>query len=70
MTIENEILSQLSAKDKESIAYYLSSYHGRPIESALTFQSIIPYLPLMFEKIASNLECYLKQLERGDTLVD
>jgi hypothetical protein len=31
---------------------------------------MVPYLPQVFEKIASNLECYIKKLEENGDLAD
>jgi hypothetical protein len=32
------------------------------------FEDIVPLLPDVFEKIASNLECYLRQLENDEDI--
>lgn len=54
----------LPLEDRQNIARYLRQYHGGVVSADSTFGEITAYLPKVLDKIASNLECYLKDLER------
>ncbi|RME68583.1 MAG: hypothetical protein D6782_00940 [Alphaproteobacteria bacterium] len=54
--------------ERESILAHMRYYHGGPRETNPSFRDIVPFLPAVFEKIASNLECYLKDLEEDRDL--
>jgi hypothetical protein len=59
----------LPAGEQETVIQYLRHYHHRrPEAERPRFQDIVPLLPDVFEKIAANLECYLRELEAGKTL--
>ena len=45
------------------IKSHLNNYHDFPLATDLNMQSISFYLPMVFEKIKSDLECYIKNLE-------
>jgi len=52
---------------RTAILQHLRAYHqGAPSSDDVTFLDIAPMMPNVLEKIASNLECYLQKLERGD----
>lgn len=53
----------LPPEEKADILEHCRSYHGGPIGDTAGFRDLIPLLPLVFAKIADNLECYLKELE-------
>jgi hypothetical protein len=53
----------LPLEDRQNIAKYLRQYHGGIVSADSRFGEITPYLPKVLDKIASNLECYLKDLE-------
>lgn len=57
----------LGQDEIDSIKGHMNNYHGFPMEEKLTLQSITPYLPLVFDKIEGNLECYIKYLEGRKT---
>lgn len=61
-------METISSEEKESVLKHMRYYHGGPLCPNPTFDDLIPYLPIVFEKISSNLECYLKDLEQGKTL--
>lgn len=61
-------LEQINSAEKETILKYMRYYHGGPLDPNPTFNDLLPYLPSVFEKITSNLECYLKDLEIGRNL--
>ena len=53
----------LSKQEREVVLHHMRYYHGGPSGPAPTFDDLVPFLPRVFEKIAGNLECYVKQLE-------
>jgi hypothetical protein len=65
---ERDPLHDLSEEDKSDILGHLRQYHGGPASESPSFDEVARYLPRVFEKVASNLECYLNQLERGAAL--
>lgn len=58
----------LDAAEREDIIRHLRYYHGGPSAENPTFADLVPLLPRVFEKIADNLECYVKTLEAGGDL--
>src|SRR5437879_5017325 len=56
-------LLALPKNEKAAILKHMHAYHGGPTVSDPTFEDLLPYLPQVFEKVASNLECYVKQLK-------
>jgi len=67
---EHDPMEIISLEEKESILKHMRYYHGGPLCTNPTFDDLVPYLPMIFEKISSNLECYLQELERGKSLDD
>jgi len=65
---ERDPMRELAREERSDILQHLRYYHGGPASDAATFQELVCYLPQVFEKVSSNLECYLKQIERGDQL--
>lgn len=61
-------LQQIPEDEREAILEHLRHYHGGPSQSQPTFGDIGHFLPRVYEKIADNLECYLKSLENGGSL--
>lgn len=53
----------VTPEDRKNIGHYLKHYHGIPVDAATKFGDITTILPAVFEKIAENLECYVKDLE-------
>jgi len=53
----------LAKDEKAAILKHMRAYHGGLTVSDPTFEDLLPYLPQAFEKVADNLECYIKQLE-------
>lgn len=43
--------------------HHMKYYHGGPTQSNPTLKDLAPYLPRVFDKIASNLEYYVTKLE-------
>ncbi|HMP03889.1 MAG TPA: hypothetical protein PKD86_09355 [Gemmatales bacterium] len=53
--------------EKAAILKHMRHYHGGPAEVDPSFEDLLPYLPQVFEKVAGNLDCYLKQLEAEES---
>lgn len=53
----------LPKDEKAAILMHMRAYHGGPLGADLTFEDLLPYFPHIFEKVASNLECYIEKLE-------
>jgi hypothetical protein len=65
---ERDPLAQISETERKAIIEHLRYYHGGPMRSVPLFSDIVPLLPAVFDKIASNLECYVADLESGEDL--
>lgn len=61
-------IEALASDERANIVQYLRHYHGGPLNEDFTFPDLEPYLPRVFDKIASNLESRLQTLERGGQL--
>jgi len=61
-------LESLSAVEKKDILSHMRNYHSGPNSDSPSFGELAMYFPMVFEKIAGNLECYLKDLENNKTL--
>ncbi len=61
-------MTVISSEERHAIAKHLRQYHGGPIGNNPSFQDLIPYLPMVFDKIAGNLECYLQAIEKDKEL--
>jgi hypothetical protein len=58
----------ITSEDRKNIGQYLRSYHGITVDATTKFRDITRILPAVFEKIAGNLECYVKDLETNSDL--
>ncbi len=65
--VENPF-NKLEESEKQDILSHMRYYHGGPRHDNPDIVEILSYVPMVFNKIASNLECYLKQLEQNNTL--
>jgi hypothetical protein len=65
---ERDPMDIISVEEKESILEHMRCYHGGPLEVDPKFEDLFFYLPMVFRKIADNLECYVGHLESGKTL--
>jgi hypothetical protein len=63
-------MGMISEDQRKAVLDHMRYYHGGPAGVRPSFQDIVPYLPAVFEKIASNLECYIKKLEENGDLAD
>lgn len=61
-------LDQVSEAERKAILDHLRHYHGGPNGSSPRFIDVVPYLPMVFTKIADNLECYVKHIAQDDDL--
>jgi hypothetical protein len=59
---QRNLMELITEEEKNAIVNHLRYYHGGPLTSNSSFDDLIPYLPNVFDKIASNLECYVKEL--------
>lgn len=60
-------LLSLPKGEKADILQHMQYYHSGPNVADPTFEDLLPYLPRVLEKVADNLECYVKQLEAEET---
>lgn len=65
----NNPFENMEYDEINSIKIHLNHYHGFPMANDLTLQSISFYLPMVFDKVQGNLECYIKNLEEQETLI-
>lgn len=63
----NDPFENLGEAEINSIKNHLTNYHGFPMTTELTMLSISRYLPMIFDKIEGNLDCYIKNLEEQET---
>jgi len=61
-------LDQISEGERNAILGHLRYYHGGPNAPSPRFSDVVPLLPMVFTKIAGNLECYVKELEQDGDL--
>jgi len=59
----------LPKDEKAAVLNHMRAYHGGPSVSDPTIEDLFPYLPRVFEKVADNLDCYVKQLEAEEAPV-
>jgi hypothetical protein len=65
---DRDPLGIIPPEEREAILKHMRYYHGLPSRSDVTARDLIPYIPAVFDKISTNLECYLKDLESGEDL--
>jgi len=59
---------KLDEPEKRDILSHMRCYHGGPCHDNPDMAELAHYVPQVFDKIASNLECYLKQLHQDETI--
>ena len=59
-------LGRLSSQERSDVLSHMRSYHGGPASDRPDLSELSIYLPRVLEKISTNLECYLVQLERNE----
>ena len=62
---DNDPFDSLPSSEVQDIKNHLNYYHGFSLTSELKMNTLSPYIPMVFDKIAGNLECYLTDLEEG-----
>lgn len=62
---DRDPLLALPIAERNDLLDHCRWYHGGPSEDAESFENLVPYIPMIFRKIADNLECYLRDLEEG-----
>ncbi|MCD4823724.1 MAG: hypothetical protein K8S55_03895 [Phycisphaerae bacterium] len=65
---ERDPMTMISDDERRAILDHMQYYHGGPCGPTVSFQDMLPYLPMIFDKIASNLECYVASLESDGDL--
>ncbi|MFZ2448759.1 MAG: hypothetical protein WAW37_20545 [Syntrophobacteraceae bacterium] len=65
--VENPF-DKLPENEKQDILSHMRYYHGGPHHDKPDMAELALYVPQIFEKICSNLECYLEQLEQGERI--
>jgi len=65
---ERDPMEAITSEERIAVLKYMRSYHGGPLTATPTFDDLLPYLPMVFEKITSNLEYYIEQLESGEEI--
>jgi hypothetical protein len=63
--IVQDPLKTLLPSERLAILSHMRYYYGGPINDNPSFHELAGYFPRVFEKIQSNLECYLEDLEQG-----
>ncbi len=61
-------LESLPDDERNEIAQHLRYYHGFHMDANTRFRDIEGVLPRVLEKISSNLECYLRDLENDSDI--
>lgn len=64
----NDPLNNMSEEERSGLRRKIEDFHDREIGN-ISFEMLKWHSPYAIDKIASNLECYLKQLERETPVV-
>lgn len=59
----------ISVEELYSVKSHLNKYHNFPMDYDVTMNTVSPYLPMVFDKIAGNLEWYIQKLEIKNEIV-
>jgi hypothetical protein len=65
----NDPFENLEPEEIDAVKIHLNNYHSFTLTTELTMQSILFYLPMVFDKVEENLECYVKNLEERQTIL-
>lgn len=60
--------TQIDSDEQRNILDHLRNYHGGPMIDTPSFEELATYFPRVFDKIAGNLECYIKDLENNQVI--
>jgi hypothetical protein len=58
----------LERQERHDLGEHLRAYHGGPATDDFSFSDVVRYLPGVFEKVSTNLDCYLESLKRNEQL--
>ena len=58
----------LPPSEQNDIVQHLRYYHGGPISNTPTFADLVPLFPRVLDKVSTNLDHYIVQLESDDDL--
>ncbi len=61
---------QIDSDEQKDILDHLRNYHCGPHTDKPSFDELSLYFPRVFDKIAGNLQCYIKYLANNETLDD
>lgn len=61
-------IQRLPNDERQYLLEHVRFYHGGPMSDHPTFADYVPYLPAVLEKVSSNLEYWLRALEKGKML--
>ncbi|MCW8898112.1 MAG: hypothetical protein OQJ96_05885 [Flavobacteriales bacterium] len=67
---ESNPFDTLEESEKVNIKNHLNNYHGYDLSLELTFESVQPYLIAVFDKVSSNLNCYVERVENNAISAD
>jgi hypothetical protein len=59
--VSKDPFKNLDKEEINSIKTHLNNYHGFPMTSDLSMESISFFLPMVFDKISGNLEYYIAE---------
>lgn len=68
--ISENPFKNLSRDERSNIVEHLRYYHGGFIREDFEMNDLLLYIPSVFEKIKSNLDCYLKDLESEKKIIN
>lgn len=60
---DRDPMDMITNDEKKAILHHMKYYHQGPRELNPKLEDLFPYLPMVLDKVASNLECYVKELE-------
>lgn len=61
---DSDPFESLTEQEKINVKSHLNSSHGYDVSQPLTFQSMVPYLLMVYQKLESNLVYFVDDLER------
>jgi len=58
----------ISGDERQAILRHMRYYHGGPVSDHPSFDELALFFPLVFEKIATNLNSYVRSLENDEDI--
>lgn len=65
---DRDPMGMISMRQRRDIVEHVQNYHGVSLRNPPKLEDILRLLPQIFDKIAGNLECYIRKLEEGGNL--